>query len=87
MIQGATLELSAKQLGELADAAGPFRELCERYIELTAGDAQIMDPGQRPEVIVALDVVGEFLEACESMVSQAGVVRPKRRITRRKKAG
>ncbi len=83
VIQGATLELSAKQLGELADAAKPLRDVCERYA-IRPG-SEVVDPGSRPEEIAALDVVSEFLEACESMMSQAGVVRPKRRMTRRKK--
>ena len=86
VIQGATLELSAKQLGELADAAAPLREVCEKYGSLGAEGVE-WDPGNRPEELQALDVVAEFLDSCESMMNQAGVVRPKRRSPKRKKVG
>lgn len=82
VITSATLELSAKALVELGDAAVHLQAVCEAYM---AGE-ETLNPGERPEAVQALDVVMSFLNACASLADQTGVIKPKRVMPPRKKA-
>ena len=84
VIASATLDLSAVQLEQFAAAAPQLQEVCEGYIEKEVGYAS-GDVTERPEAVVALDPVMEFLSAVASLVDQTGTIRPKRKIARRKK--
>lgn len=77
VIESATLDLSAGQLAELAEAAPALRTVCEAF----AGESG--DMTQRPPELAALDSVERFLAAVESLVHQVGVIQPKRVMTKR----
>lgn len=86
IIESATLELDARQLEALAEAAPYLSAVCEFYEVHRPRDAE--DPGdvkgRVDAVAVALDPVGELLASIASLVSQVGTIAPKRRVVRRK---
>ena len=77
VIKSATLELTARQLEDLAEAAEPLQQVCGAF-----GDPSSPEPA--PEV-KALEPVVQFVGSVASLVSQTGTIRPKRTIKRRKK--
>jgi len=80
IIQSASLDLSAQQLLHLSQAL-PYvveaREMFMRRLEDTTGP----DPGAE-----ALTPVQDLLQAIDSLVQQAGTIKPKRTMRRRKSA-
>lgn len=87
IIESATLELDARQLEDLANAAPHLQEVCEFYDSRTVEiqDAEFGDTTGRSEASVALDPVMELLSSIASLVDQAGTIAPKRRkVVRRK---
>lgn len=85
IIESATLDLNAKQLQELADAAPYLQEVCAEYEDLFPE----LKPGEQPhdlaEALSAIEPVMMLLASIASLVDQTGVLKPKRQIKRRKK--
>ena len=73
VIKSATLELTAKQLEELAEAS-PIVESIITAQQLKS-----------PETDETLEPVVELLSSIASLVGQTGTIRPKRRSPQRKK--
>ena len=87
IIESATLELDARQLEDLANAAPHLQEVCEFYDlnKNLAPDEEFGDVEGRTVASVALDPVMELLSSVASLVDQVGTIAPKRRKAVRRK--
>lgn len=75
IIESATLDLSAEQLDDFRTAEPLIADL----VADARGNSNI-----EPATMHAADTVLDFLEAVKTTVAQTGIIRPKRKITRRK---